>query len=134
FQKFGDVLKDNFSFSFKTILKLLLLMLLCEIKGSSTQIFTNIVPLLKKSPILAMVIFSNIVKIKNHLQGRQITNTQLTNIKENHKIYLTINVNFMIALYKYLHSSTKFKFDKLIVGVNISNTKDRFMIERISNI
>ena len=133
-QQFGDILKDNFSFSFKTIVKFLLLMSLSEIKGSVSTIISTIAPFLKQFPMYVLPIYNELVNIIKTLRGKNLIEMQPEPSKQNHELYLTIDANFMMALYNYMCSFPKCKFNKSIIGVNISNLKEHFFLERITNI
>ncbi|XWV26473.1 bifunctional AAA family ATPase chaperone/translocase BCS1 [Tupanvirus soda lake] len=131
-QRFGDILKENFTFSTGTILKLILLVLISELKGSVPSIISGIGPLLKKSPLLLLIIYSNIMKIYEKITGKRIIMVTEPIIKKNKELIFTVDINFMVALYNYMHTISGCKFNKSITNINISNTKERILVERIT--
>ncbi|XWV25214.1 bifunctional AAA family ATPase chaperone/translocase BCS1 [Tupanvirus deep ocean] len=133
-QRFGDILKENFTFSTGTIMKLILLIFISEIKGTVPSIFSHMVPLLKKSPIVLLLFYSHMIKLYDRLNGKKIIIPVEPEIKRNKELTFTVDINFMVALYNYLHTHIGCKFNKSIVGINIGNTKERILIERITDI
>ena len=134
--KFGDILKDNFTLNMGTICKFLLLMSVHEIKGSVTQILSGVVPFIMRTPGMTVGLYG---KCKDVYGSIKLTKKSYLNElvipPPKYVVTITFDFNFIAALYNFIHSSkNKSRFDKSIAGINISNSKERIIIENISNI
>lgn len=131
FQKFGDILKEDFKISVKSIMGLILLLSMNGLKSACGEIFTNMVPFLKQSPqyILQIALWlSKLIPFRRPALMVKSEEQILDSIIE-----IEADEVFLRALYVCIHKN-KCDFIKTVSGVNIANMKDRYLIEKICNI
>ena len=133
-EKTGDLIKDGYSFSIRTILKLLLLLSLGEIKGLVSSLLANVIPMIKQSPIYAVLFFTKISEIKTRTFKRQQPNLLIADVPVNHRMGIDANEQFVFALYGYIMTNSNCSFSRSASKIGINNLKDRFVAETISQI
>ena len=121
---------DNFTFSIGTIFKLVLLLSLGEIKELARWLLTSVVPLLKRSPFYALMLFT---RVKGSML-RTKPQLQIEQARTNHKLTIDANDQFVLALYCYINNNPDCQFERCTSKIGINNLKDRFMTETISGI
>ena len=133
--KFGDILKENFTLSLKTIGKFLLLMSVNDIKALLTNMLSQLFPLLKQLPIF---IYAFVHKMAPHYRNFKridpAPQTIVTIEPTDYQLFIEIDTNFMAALYRFIHKNPTCKFNKSIIGVRINNSKDKIIMEKITDI
>ena len=135
-EKTGDLIKDGYSFSIRTIFKLLLLLSLGEIKGLITKLLTNVIPMIKQSPIYALMFYSKLAEFRSRGKTIDYNPAKIEVIEEptNHVLNIDANEQFVFSLYGYINSNPRCQFTRSASKIGINNLKDRFVTETISKI
>ena len=133
-EKTGDLIKDGYSFSIRTIFKLLLLLSLGEIKGLISKLLTNVIPMIKQSPIYAVLFFTKMSEIKVRAFKRHKPNVLIADVPVNHKMSIDANEQFVFALYGYITGNPNCSFSRSPSKIGINNLKDCFVAETLSQI
>ena len=139
-QKFGDIMKGNFEITSKSILGLLLLVSVTEIKGLVTNIFSDIKPFVRNLPMLLCYLLTKIGSIVRTLTFRKPLMIEQGNKKEN---FIDIDANdvFLNALYMYIQkynndnisdSGIRCKFIESSEKIVLSNIKEGHLVKNIT--
>ena len=130
----SNVLDDGYSFSFKTVMKLVLLLSIGEIKDFVRKILASIVPLIRMSPMFAVFCITKLSQFKLSSLRSKPPVLMIERVPDNHKLIIEVSDQFMLALYCYINNSPQCKFDRIVSKAGVGNMKDRFTTEKISGI
>ena len=131
----SDLIKEGFVISIKSVLGLLFLLSAGDIKDFVRSLLVNIMPMIKRSPMYALMLYSKVIDMRK-LVGRcpssplEIEMTSPTN----HRLVVDANSQFLFALYIFVNGNSDCSFKKSVTRANVNNLKDCFTTECLSNI
>ena len=139
-QRFGDVMKGNFEMTFKSIVGLIFLLSITEIKGFATSVLSDIKPFLKNLP---MLFYFLLTKLKNAVRGISFRKPLLIKDAVQSENFIDIDTNdaFLNALYLYIQKYNNdnlselgyhCKFIESCEKIVLSNIKEGHVIKNIS--
>ena len=126
--KLGDVMKESFTINPQNVLKLLVLLSLGEIKDLSKVFISGAVSYLKNYP---QILFFFIRKIFQYRRPVPLQHVIVPIGENTREINISVDFNFMKALYNYIKNSKKCTHNKILCGINIKNMKEQIFEETI---
>lgn len=137
FSKIGDMFKDSFSLNPTNIMKLIFLMSVNELRGSFGELIRLLINKLKDSPGALYSLASYLLSIRKFplIPRRQIPYepTVFRTEKPAMCMNITVDSNFLIAMYNYLLKNSDCSYRKTLQSINLKNAKEHLFIEGISN-
>ena len=138
FSKIGDMFKDSFSLNPTNIMKLIFLMSVNELRGSFGELIRLLIGKLKDSPGALYSLASYLLSIRKFplISRRQIPYepTVFKTEKPAMCMNITVDSNFLIAIYNYLLKNSDCSYRKTLQSINLKNAKEHLFIEGISNV
>ena len=139
FSKIGDMFKDSFTLNPTNILKLIFLMSVNELRGSFGDLIKAIIGKLKETPGALYSLVNYLLRIRKHwmssrsqrLQGPVESKTEEKPLKQ---MNITVDSNFLIALYNYLVKNADCSYQRTLQGINLKNAKEHLFKEGIVGI
>lgn len=137
--RLSEVMRSDFQLSLTNISKLLILMSVSELKNYTHVVInyltTQLITLVKKSPILAWPLVMKINQIRYRRQPLPLYPVVPVIPKIVEKtVEMVVDPQFRIALYNYLTTNSKCTFTKTLDQIDLRNAKENIFTEKISNI
>ena len=130
----NNLMGGGYSFSLHTLIKLLVLLSIGEIKDVMRLLLSGIGPLLKRSPAYALMAYLQMSGLMSRMMWRRTKQPLIMPTPVNHRLTINVSDHFMLALYCYIMDNGICQFDRYTCQANVDNLKDRSTTEMISGI
>ena len=129
----GDLFSGG-TLSIRSLVNLLLVLSLGDIKECLRLLLVSIVPLIKRMPSCALMLFTKMIDMRKLMSRRVQAPALIESTPENHRFTINVSDHFMLALYDYINNNKDCTFKRSVCEASVTNLKDCFTTERISDI